>query len=174
MHCIYQLVLPTPHESNPARAHCTCFGISLISYLPPNLSRAIFSRQIGAQFSSGKSSPDTFTPNCAYCALLGVSTFHWFLSARNMSPNFFGTDCPQVFNFPSCPNVRNTHGSVGNINMRAAARGRGRRVARALDGGNSRPCVGVAGAGADSGTQGRLAFAHDDAAASGLLLATGH
>eukprot|EP01043_Picozoa_sp_COSAG02_P011617 COSAG02_NODE_431_length_22447_cov_7.487202_3_plen_154_part_00 len=53
-------------------------------------------------------------PNCAYCARLGVSTFHWFLSARNLSLNFFGTDCAQVFNFPSCPNVRNTHGSVGS------------------------------------------------------------
>eukprot|EP01043_Picozoa_sp_COSAG02_P005901 COSAG02_NODE_163_length_32424_cov_21.759010_19_plen_95_part_00 len=54
-------------------------------------------------------------PNCAYCARLGVSTFDWFLSARNLSLNFFGTDCAQVFNFPSCPNVRNTHGSVGTI-----------------------------------------------------------
>ena len=31
-----------------------------------------------------------------------------------MSLNFFGTDCAQVLNFPPCPNVRNTHGSVGN------------------------------------------------------------
>eukprot|EP01043_Picozoa_sp_COSAG02_P022066 COSAG02_NODE_1136_length_14337_cov_50.495505_2_plen_107_part_00 len=45
----------------------------------------------------------------------GVSTFHWFLSACNLSLNFFGTDCAQALNFPSCPNVRNTHGSVGNV-----------------------------------------------------------
>eukprot|EP01043_Picozoa_sp_COSAG02_P001282 COSAG02_NODE_26_length_51927_cov_61.213881_47_plen_196_part_00 len=57
---------------------------------------------------------ENLLPNCAYCARLGVSTFHWFLSARNLSLNFFGTDCAQVFNFTSCPNVRNTHGSVGN------------------------------------------------------------
>eukprot|EP01043_Picozoa_sp_COSAG02_P013930 COSAG02_NODE_565_length_20246_cov_13.930163_5_plen_91_part_00 len=31
-----------------------------------------------------------------------------------MSLNFFGTYCAQVFNFPSCPNVRNTHGPVGS------------------------------------------------------------
>eukprot|EP01043_Picozoa_sp_COSAG02_P017640 COSAG02_NODE_803_length_17021_cov_18.597270_2_plen_164_part_00 len=31
-----------------------------------------------------------------------MSTFHWFLSARNLSLNFFGADCAQVFNFPSC------------------------------------------------------------------------
>eukprot|EP01043_Picozoa_sp_COSAG02_P005870 COSAG02_NODE_162_length_32474_cov_13.222511_6_plen_110_part_00 len=38
--------------------------------------------------------------NCAYCARVGVSTFHWFLSARNLSLNFFGTRaCPQGFNF---------------------------------------------------------------------------
>eukprot|EP01043_Picozoa_sp_COSAG02_P053896 COSAG02_NODE_6020_length_3870_cov_25.718377_3_plen_235_part_00 len=37
----------------------TCFGLSLISYLPPNLSRANCSRQIGGQFSSGKSVPET-------------------------------------------------------------------------------------------------------------------
>eukprot|EP01043_Picozoa_sp_COSAG02_P085033 COSAG02_NODE_22752_length_741_cov_1.037383_1_plen_132_part_10 len=43
-------------------------------------------------------------PNCADCARLGVSTFHWFLSAGNLSLNFFGTDCAQVFNFWSCPN----------------------------------------------------------------------
>eukprot|EP01043_Picozoa_sp_COSAG02_P060238 COSAG02_NODE_7829_length_2831_cov_1.499268_2_plen_200_part_00 len=53
-------------------------------------------------------------PNCAYCARLGVSAFHWVLFACNLSLNFFGTDCAQAFNFPSCPNVRNTHGSVGN------------------------------------------------------------
>eukprot|EP01043_Picozoa_sp_COSAG02_P023349 COSAG02_NODE_1244_length_13677_cov_50.752246_7_plen_126_part_00 len=53
-------------------------------------------------------------PNCAYCARFGVSTCHWFLSARNLSLNFFGTDCAQVANFLSCPSVRNTHGSVGN------------------------------------------------------------
>eukprot|EP01043_Picozoa_sp_COSAG02_P041282 COSAG02_NODE_3409_length_6790_cov_149.811239_3_plen_87_part_00 len=29
-----------------------------------------------------------------------------------MSLNFFGTDCAQVLNFLSCPNVRNPHGSV--------------------------------------------------------------
>eukprot|EP01043_Picozoa_sp_COSAG02_P076256 COSAG02_NODE_16107_length_1112_cov_15.309970_1_plen_294_part_00 len=45
--------------SPPNRAHCTCFGISLISYLPPTLSREKCSRQIGRQFSSGKSSPET-------------------------------------------------------------------------------------------------------------------
>eukprot|EP01043_Picozoa_sp_COSAG02_P007992 COSAG02_NODE_248_length_27133_cov_45.131723_10_plen_83_part_00 len=58
-------------------------------------------------------------PNCAYCAPLGMSTFHWFLSAGNLSLNFFGTDCAQVFNFPSCPNARNTHGSVGNLDRQA-------------------------------------------------------
>eukprot|EP01043_Picozoa_sp_COSAG02_P006668 COSAG02_NODE_192_length_29942_cov_34.627228_17_plen_131_part_00 len=61
-------------------------------------------------------------PNCACCARLGVSKFHLFLSARNMSLNFFGTDCAQVFNFPSCPNVRNTHGSVGNLVREAESR----------------------------------------------------
>eukprot|EP01043_Picozoa_sp_COSAG02_P018956 COSAG02_NODE_899_length_16096_cov_19.762956_3_plen_87_part_00 len=30
-----------------------------------------------------------------------------------MPLNFFGTDCAQVFTFPSCPNVRNPHGSAG-------------------------------------------------------------
>eukprot|EP01043_Picozoa_sp_COSAG02_P023579 COSAG02_NODE_1264_length_13544_cov_71.926441_2_plen_138_part_00 len=39
----------------------------------------------------------------------------FFLSAGNLSLNFFGTDCAQVFNFPSCPNVRNTHGSMGSM-----------------------------------------------------------
>ena len=63
-------------------------------------------------------------PNCAYRARLGVSTFHWFLSACNLSLNFFGTDCAQVFDFSSCPNVRNTHGSVGR---QQAVRLRGRR-----------------------------------------------
>eukprot|EP01043_Picozoa_sp_COSAG02_P023774 COSAG02_NODE_1279_length_13487_cov_7.611696_5_plen_256_part_00 len=60
-------------------------------------------------------------PNCAYCARLGVSTFHWFLSARNLSLNFFGTDCAQVFDFSSCPNVRNMHGSVGSTDSRQQA-----------------------------------------------------
>ena len=32
-----------------------------------------------------------------------------------MSLDFFGTDYAQVFHFPSCPNVCNTHGSVGNM-----------------------------------------------------------
>ena len=41
------------------RAYCARFGVSLISYLPPNLPRGIFSRQIGWQFSSGKSVPET-------------------------------------------------------------------------------------------------------------------
>eukprot|EP01043_Picozoa_sp_COSAG02_P034960 COSAG02_NODE_2475_length_8735_cov_5.368110_5_plen_95_part_00 len=54
-------------------------------------------------------------PNYAYCARLGVWTFHWFSFACNLSLNFFGTDCAQVLNFRSCPNVRNTHGSVGKI-----------------------------------------------------------
>ena len=67
----------------------------------------------GNAISDRQSTPSA--PNCAYCARLGVSTFHWFLSARNLSLNFFGTDCAQVFNFLSCPNVRNTHGSVGNM-----------------------------------------------------------
>eukprot|EP01043_Picozoa_sp_COSAG02_P012455 COSAG02_NODE_480_length_21469_cov_13.479551_13_plen_125_part_00 len=52
--------------------------------------------------------------NRAYCTRLGVSSFHWFLFAGNLSLNFFGTDCPQVFNSLSCPNVRNTHGSAEN------------------------------------------------------------
>eukprot|EP01043_Picozoa_sp_COSAG02_P008115 COSAG02_NODE_253_length_26942_cov_80.561152_7_plen_85_part_00 len=54
-------------------------------------------------------------PNCAHCARLGVSTFHWFSFARNLSLNFFGTDCAQVFNLLSCLNVRNPHGSVGKV-----------------------------------------------------------
>ena len=41
----------------PVRAHCAC--ISLIPCLPPNLSREFFSRQIGPQFSSGNSVPET-------------------------------------------------------------------------------------------------------------------
>eukprot|EP01043_Picozoa_sp_COSAG02_P017091 COSAG02_NODE_768_length_17375_cov_52.865015_7_plen_140_part_00 len=47
----------------------------------------------------------------------GCRLFTVFLSARNLSLNFFGTDCAQVFNFPSCPNVRNTHGSVGSTSL---------------------------------------------------------
>eukprot|EP01043_Picozoa_sp_COSAG02_P057004 COSAG02_NODE_6849_length_3328_cov_35.645401_1_plen_135_part_10 len=49
---------------------------------------------------------------------VGVSTFHWVSFACNLSLNFFGTDCAQVFNFRACPNVRNPHGSVGNIDSR--------------------------------------------------------
>ena len=44
-----------------------------------------------------------------------MSIFHWFSFACNPSLNFFGTDCTQVLNSPSCPNMRNTHGSEVNI-----------------------------------------------------------
>ena len=39
------------------------------------------------------------------CARLGVSDLHWFSSAASLPPKFFGTNCAQVFNFPSFPNV---------------------------------------------------------------------
>eukprot|EP01043_Picozoa_sp_COSAG02_P009786 COSAG02_NODE_336_length_24344_cov_63.239101_5_plen_166_part_00 len=65
--------------------------------------------------------PPILLPNCAYCARLEVSTFHWCLSARNLSLNFFGTHCVQVLNFPSYSNVRNTHGSVGNLHFELIA-----------------------------------------------------
>ena len=55
-------------HSPPNRAHCACFGISLISCLRPNLSREFFSRQIGAQFSSANSVPET----CAMRTVRGL------------------------------------------------------------------------------------------------------
>eukprot|EP01043_Picozoa_sp_COSAG02_P045121 COSAG02_NODE_4095_length_5788_cov_3.722271_7_plen_148_part_00 len=82
-------------------------GIRLV---PKHVRCARFGRGVGWDFSVGSG---YLLPNCAYCARLGVSTFHCFLSARNLSLHFFGTDCAQAFNLPSCPNVRNTHGSVG-------------------------------------------------------------
>eukprot|EP01043_Picozoa_sp_COSAG02_P111070 COSAG02_NODE_47213_length_342_cov_169.358025_1_plen_70_part_10 len=50
------------------------------------------------------------TELCVLRTFGGCRLFTDVSSARNLSLNFFGTDCAQVFNFPSCPNVRNTHG----------------------------------------------------------------
>eukprot|EP01043_Picozoa_sp_COSAG02_P005055 COSAG02_NODE_135_length_34565_cov_80.368856_9_plen_354_part_00 len=65
----------------------------------------------------GKHNADYRTVRIAHVWGCRLFTVFFFFSAGNLSPNFFGTDCPQVFNFPSCPNVRNTHGSVGNVGI---------------------------------------------------------
>ena len=54
------------------------------------------------------------TELCVLRTFEGVNFSLIFICAKYV-PDFFGTDCAQVFNFPSCPNVRNTHGSVGSM-----------------------------------------------------------
>eukprot|EP01043_Picozoa_sp_COSAG02_P019959 COSAG02_NODE_973_length_15536_cov_5.108635_8_plen_117_part_00 len=43
----------------PVRAHCACTGVSLISCLPPNLSREFFLETDCGAFSSANSVPET-------------------------------------------------------------------------------------------------------------------
>eukprot|EP01043_Picozoa_sp_COSAG02_P070545 COSAG02_NODE_12534_length_1529_cov_14.772113_1_plen_136_part_10 len=54
------------------------------------------------------------TELCVLRTFGGVDFSLIFICAQSV-PEFFGTYCAQVFNFPSCPNVRNTHGSVGSM-----------------------------------------------------------
>eukprot|EP01043_Picozoa_sp_COSAG02_P027214 COSAG02_NODE_1595_length_11773_cov_5.122739_8_plen_114_part_00 len=110
-----QTALPLPESSFSELASLT----AELRLRGDQLSMRAWRKGISRCYSSEEFLPGTVNscllPNCAYCARLGVSTFHWFSFARNLSLNFFGTDCAQVFNFLSCPKVRNTHGSVGNV-----------------------------------------------------------
>eukprot|EP01043_Picozoa_sp_COSAG02_P038788 COSAG02_NODE_3017_length_7545_cov_4.558286_2_plen_190_part_00 len=85
----------------------------------------------------------------------GCRRFTDFLSARNMSLNFFGTDCAQVSNFPSCPNVLNTHGSVGSTYVQQTCTHADTRRGRQL---GSRHRRGSAVSGERSVTGGRKAL----------------